>query len=665
MENEHSHHHDLHKEDSEHMHDKHAGHHTGDFKKKFIISLFLTVPLVVLSAAVQDIFGYQLTFPGTEFVQLILASILYFYCGLPFLKGAVSEVKDHAIGMMSLISVAISVAYFYSVATVFGFHGMDFFWELGTLISIMLLGHWLEMRSIMGASKALEALAGLLPKQAIKLVDGKQVEVDISDIQPGDKVLVRANDKIPTDGEIESGSTHIDESMLTGESRPVKRVTGDQVIGGSINGSGTITLRVTGVGAESYLQTVIDIVQKAQNAKSKTQNLADRAAKWLTYISLAAGFSTLIVWLALGREPSFAIMMMVGVMVIACPHALGLAIPLVASNSISKVAANGVLIRNRTAFENSSKMTTVVFDKTGTLTIGNFTVVQVVSFKSDYSEEQVLQRVVSLEQFSEHPIASAITNYGKEHEVRKHDVTGFEALTAKGVSGLIDGEKHAVLSPKALVDFDLKPLKTEDAAARTVVYLVIAGELIGQVELADEVRPESKQAVKDLQANGIRVFMATGDNEAVAKHVSDELGLNGYFAELQPEEKLQILTELQEKGEYVAMVGDGVNDAPALATASVGIAIGSGTEVANEAADIILIQNNPEDVFKVIHWGKLTKRKMVQNLAWATLYNVIAIPVAAGVLYPFILPPAISAAIMSLSTIIVAINAQLLLKQIK
>ncbi len=665
MEKEQNHHHDLHQEDSEHMHDKHAGHHTGDFKKKFIISLFLTVPLVVTSAAVQDIFGYQFTFPGTEFVQLILASILYFYCGLPFLKGAISEVKDHAIGMMSLISVAISVAYFYSVATVFGFHGMDFFWELGTLISIMLLGHWLEMRSIMGASKALEALAGLLPKKAIQLVDGKQVEVEISAIRPGDRVLVRANDKIPTDGEIESGSTHIDESMLTGESRPVKRQVGEQVIGGSINGSGTITLRVTGVGEESYLQTVIDIVQKAQNAKSKTQNLADRAAKWLTYISLVAGFTTLIVWLSLGMEASFAIMMMVGVMVIACPHALGLAIPLVASNSISRVAANGVLIRNRTAFENSSKMTTVVFDKTGTLTVGNFTVVRVESFHDDFTGEDVLQRVVSLEQFSEHPIANAITNYGKEHAVQKHEVTDFEALTAKGVSGFIGGEKNAVLSPKALADFGLLAPETEDVAARTVVYLVVDGALAGQVELADEVRQESKQAVKDLQENGIHVFMATGDNQAVAKHVSEELGLDGYFAELQPEEKLQILTDLQEKGEYVAMVGDGVNDAPALATANVGIAIGSGTEVANEAADIILIQNNPEDVFKVIHWGKLTKRKMMQNLAWATLYNVIAIPIAAGVLYPFILPPAISAAIMSLSTIIVAINAQLLLKQIK
>ncbi|EMG27232.1 copper-transporting ATPase CopB [Listeria fleischmannii 1991] len=664
MEKNHSHHHDLHKEET-HTHDKHAGHHTSDFKKKFIISLFLTLPLVVLSAAIQDIFNYQLVFPGTDIVQLLLASVLYFYCGLPFLKGAVSEVRDHAIGMMSLISVAISVAYFYSVATVFGFHGMDFFWELGTLISIMLLGHWLEMRSIMGASKALSALAELIPKKAIKLVGEKQIEVSINEIQPGDKLLVRANDKIPTDGIIRSGETHIDESMLTGESRPVKRVISDPVIGGSINGNGTITIQVTGVGDESYLQTVIDIVQNAQNAKSRTQNLADRAAKWLTYISLGAGFLTLVVWLVLGRELSFAIMMMVGVMVIACPHALGLAIPLVASNSISKVASNGVLIRNRTAFENSGKLTTVVFDKTGTLTVGNFTVVRVLSLVENYSKEDVLRRVTSLEQFSEHPIASAITNYGKMHEVEKHDVSHFESLTAKGVKGVIEGEGNAVLSPKALADFNLSPKEQEETAARTVVYLVISSELVGQVELADEVRQESKQAVKALKDNHIKVFMATGDNALVAKQVSDELQLDGFFAELKPEEKLQILTDLQAKGEYVAMVGDGVNDAPALATANVGVAIGSGTEVANEAADIILIQNNPEDVSKVILWGKLTKRKMMQNLAWATLYNVIAIPVAAGVLYPFILPPAISAAIMSLSTIIVAINAQLLLKEIK
>lgn len=664
MEKNHSHHHDLHTEEA-HTHDKHAGHHTSDFKKKFIISLFLTLPLVVLSAAIQDIFNYQLVFPGTEFVQLLFASVLYFYCGLPFLKGAISEVRDHAIGMMSLISVAISVAYFYSVATVFGFHGMDFFWELGTLISIMLLGHWLEMRSIMGASKALSALAELIPKKAIKLVGEKQIEVSINEIQPGDELLVRANDKIPTDGIIRSGETHIDESMLTGESRPVKRVISDPVIGGSINGNGTITIQVTGVGDESYLQTVIDIVQNAQNAKSRTQNLADRAAKWLTYISLGAGFLTLVVWLALGRELSFAIMMMVGVMVIACPHALGLAIPLVASNSISKVASNGVLIRNRTAFENSGKLTTVVFDKTGTLTVGNFTVVRVLSLVENYSKEDVLRRVTSLEQFSEHPIASAITNYGKMHEVEKHDVSHFESLTAKGVKGVIEGEENAVLSPKALADFNLSPKEQEETAARTVVYLVISGELVGQVELADEVRKESKQAVKALKDNHIKVFMATGDNALVAKQVSDELQLDGFFAELKPEEKLQILTDLQAKGEYVAMIGDGVNDAPALATANVGVAIGSGTEVANEAADIILIQNNPEDVSKVILWGKLTKRKMMQNLAWATLYNVIAIPVAAGVLYPFILPPAISAAIMSLSTIIVAINAQLLLKEIK
>nr|WP_254259935.1 heavy metal translocating P-type ATPase [Listeria fleischmannii] len=393
----------------------------------------------------------------------------------------------------------------------------------------MLLGHWLEMRSIMGASKALSALAELIPKKAIKLVGEKQIEVSINEIQPGDELLVRANDKIPTDGIIRSGETHIDESMLTGESRPVKRVISDPVIGGSINGNGTITIQVTGVGDESYLQTVIDIVQNAQNAKSRTQNLADRAAKWLTYISLGAGFLTLVVWLALGRELSFAIMMMVGVMVIACPHALGLAIPLVSSNSISKVASNGVLIRNRTAFENSGKLTTVVFDKTGTLTVGNFTVVRVLSLVENYSKEDVLRRVTSLEQFSEHPIASAITNYGKMHEVEKHDVSHFESLTAKGVKGVIEGEENAVLSPKALADFNLSPKEQEETAARTVVYLVISGELVGQVELADEVRKESKQAVKALKDNHIKVFMATGDNALVAKQVSDELQLDGFF----------------------------------------------------------------------------------------------------------------------------------------
>lgn len=650
---------------TEHVHDKHAGHHTGDFKKKFIISLFLTIPLVILSSTIQGIFGYQLSFPGTEYVQLLLATILYFYCGMPFLKGAIAEIRDRAFGMMTLISVAITVAYFYSAATVFGFPGMDFFWELGTLISIMLLGHWLEMRSIMGASKALEALAELLPKKAIKLIDGKQVEVAVSDIHPGDLLLVRANEKIPTDGVITEGSTHIDESMLTGESRPVKRSVGEQVIGGSINGSGTVTVQVSSVGADSYLQTVIDIVQKAQNTKSRTQNLADRAAKWLTYISLTTGIITLIAWLVLGQDLAFAIMMMVGVMVIACPHALGLAIPLVASNSISRVAANGVLIRNRTAFENSGKISAVVFDKTGTLTIGNFTVVNVQTFSDKYSEEQIIQYAVALEQFSEHPIAAAIVEYGKQQKVALLPVTDFAAITAKGVQGTIANHAVALLSPQAAAAAGFALPAGSATAARTTIMLIVEQQLVGQIELADEIRPQSKEAITELQKQGIKVYMATGDGEPVAKSVSDELGLDGYFAELQPQQKLDVLHRLMQQGEYVAMVGDGVNDAPALAEASVGVAIGSGTEVANEAADIILINNNPQDVAKMIQWGKLTKRKMMQNLAWATVYNVVAIPIAAGVLYPFILPPAVGAAIMSLSTIIVAINAQLLLRQIK
>ncbi|TLG75432.1 heavy metal translocating P-type ATPase [Culicoidibacter larvae] len=650
---------------AEHVHDKHAGHHTGDFKKKFIISLFLTVPLVILSSTIQGIFGYQLNFPGTEYVQLLLATALYFYCGLPFLKGAIAEIRDRAVGMMTLISVAITVAYFYSAATVFGFPGMDFFWELGTLISIMLLGHWLEMRSIMGASKALEALAELLPKKATKLVDGQQVEVAMNDIHPNDLLLVRANEKIPTDGVITEGNTHIDESMLTGESRPVKRGIGERVIGGSINGSGTVTVQVSGVGSDSYLQTVIDIVQKAQSAKSRTQNLADRAAKWLTYISLATGLITLIAWLALGQDLAFAIMMMVGVMVIACPHALGLAIPLVASNSISRVAANGVLIRNRTAFENSGKISAVVFDKTGTLTIGNFTVVNVQSFSDKYSNEQIIQYAVALEQFSEHPIATAIVAYGKQQAISLLPVTNFAALTAKGVQGTIDSYTVALLSPQAATAAGLKLPAGSATTARTTILLIVEQQLAGQIELADEIRPESKAAVTELQKQGIKVYMATGDNDTVAKSVSDELGLDGYFAELQPQQKLDVVHQLMQCGEYVAMVGDGVNDAPALAEASVGVAIGSGTEVANEAADIILINNNPQDVAKMIQWGKLTKRKMMQNLAWATVYNVVAIPIAAGILYPFILPPAVGAAIMSLSTIIVAINAQLLLRQIK
>ena len=667
MEHKHMEHKDM---STEVHHDKHAGHNVSDFKNKFIISLFLTIPLLILSKTLQDIFGYSLKFQGDEYLQLILATILFFYCGLPFLKGALTEIKNNAIGMMTLISVAISVAYFYSFAVVFGFSGMDFFWELGTLVSIMLLGHWIEMKSVMGASKALEMLAQLLPKKATKIKNGEAILISLEDVRSEDILLIKANEKIPTDGVIISGETYIDESMLTGESKPVKKAIGDVVIGGGINGKGTVTIKVTGVGADSYLSAVIDIVKQAQNTKSKTQNLADKAAKWLTYIALFVGVATLIIWLLLGKDLSFAIMMMVGVMIIACPYALGLAIPLVVSNSISKVAQNGILVRNRTAFENSDKITAVVFDKTGTLTIGNFTIVNVeqheVASLDGIGKEKIVQYIASVEQFSEHPIGQAIVKYAEEHHVKLLDVENYESITAKGVRGTVSGYDVKVLSPTAVEELGINLPTGNHSIDKTIIYLLINEQLVGYIELADQIREESKTAIQELRQHGIKVYMATGDNEAVAASVSQELDLDGYYAELLPEHKLEILDELISKGNFVAMVGDGVNDAPALARADIGIAIGSGTAVANEAADIILINNNPSDVYKMIKWGGLTKKKMVQNLLWATVYNVLAIPVAAGVLYPyFLLPPALGAAIMSLSTIIVAINAQLLLKQIK
>lgn len=661
---------DDHEEHSEHIHGDHSGHggmdhsmHGADFYKKFIISLFLTIPLVILSPVVQEIFGYSLSFPGSQWVELILASVLYFYCGQPFLKGAYDEIKKRNIGMMTLISVAITVAYFYSVATVFGFEGMNFFWELGTLISIMLLGHHLEMKSIMGASKSLEALAELLPAQAL-LVDGESTkEINIDEIKKGDILLIRANDKIPADGKIVEGNTSVNESMLTGESKPVKKEQGDQVVGGSINGNNTVKIKVSATGEESYLSNIIGIVEQAQENKSKTQNLADRAAKWLTYIALTAGLLTFTHWLLAGKGTDFSLMMMVGVIIITCPHALGLAIPLVVSNSISKVAQNGVLIRNRTAFEETDKIDTIIFDKTGTLTYGDFKVSKVVSY-NDLSEEELLTKVASMEQYSEHPIAQAILKESIERELQLEKVENFESITAKGVKGFIDNEEVMVVSPKAVKDFghEIK----EQSEPGTVVYLLVDKKLEGEVHLADKIRDNAKEAVEKLQKRGIKVLMATGDNDVIAKEVSDKLKLDGFHASLQPEDKVKIVEDLKSKGEFVAMVGDGVNDAPALATADIGFAIGSGTAIANETSDISLINSNPMDVVKSIEWGAITRSKMVQNLVWATAYNVIAIPLAAGILYPhFVLPPAVGAAIMSVSTIIVALNAQHLLTKIK
>jgi len=650
----------------EHGHDHHRM-MIEDFKKRFWISTVLSVPILIISPMIHKILEFEFLLPENAFILFGLSSIVYFYGGWPFLKGLVSEVKEKNPGMMTLIAMAISVAYFYSTATVFGLRGMDFFWELATLIDIMLLGHWLEMKSVLGASKALELLVTMMPSEAHR-VNGDQIEdVRLEDLKSDDIILIKPGEKVPADGVITTGESYLDESMLTGESKPVKKSVDMKVIGGSINGNGSIKVKVVHTGKESYLNKVISLVKEAQQSKSKMQNLSDRAAKWLTYLALIVGFGTLAVWLILGFPFVYALERMVTVMVITCPHALGLAIPLVVSISTAISAQNGLLIRNRTAFEEARKITAIVFDKTGTLTKGKFGVTKIKSLTSDYSEKDVLQFASALEQNSEHPIAIGIINKAKEENVRISSTEKFNAITGKGVEAIVDGKNVKVVSPGYLKEKDMSiPDNTQDNKAVTVVFVIIDQQLAGYIALADEIRPESAEAISIFKKNNIKVLMATGDNEKVAKAVSNELGLDGYYSEVLPHQKVEIVKDLQDKGEFVAMTGDGVNDAPALAKANVGIAVGSGTDVAAETADIILVNSNPKDIANLILFGKATYNKMIQNIVWATGYNVISIPLAAGVLYSsgIVLGPAVGAVLMSLSTIIVAINAQLLRKSI-
>lgn len=638
-----------------------------DFKKRFWISLILTIPILVFSPMIQGFFGYEWLLPGNSYVLFGLSTIVYFYGGWPFLKGLKDELSQGAPGMMTLISMAISVAYFYSSATVFGLRGMDFFWELATLIDIMLLGHWLEMKSVLGASKALQLLVSMMPSEAHRVKGDTVEDVKLEDLLKDDIILIKPGEKVPADGVIVEGESYLNESMLTGESKPVKKSLENKVIGGSLNGNGSLKVRVEHTGKDSYLNKVITLVQEAQKSKSKMQNLSDRAAKWLTYIALAIGFGTLATWLFLGFPFVYALERMVTVMVIACPHALGLAIPLVVAISTAVSAQNGLLIRNRTAFEESRKISALLFDKTGTLTKGDFGVTRVESVNKNYDSTEVLRLASALEQSSEHPIAVGIIKKVKENNATIPKPENFNAITGKGVEAKVEGKNIKVVSPGYLRDEKIDiPQDAYSDAAETVVFVLIDGSLAGYIALADEIRPESAEAVKIFKKNNIKVLMATGDNEKTAKAVSDKLGLDGYYSEVLPHQKVEIVKELQAKGEFVAMTGDGVNDAPALAQANVGIAVGSGTDVAAETADIILVNSNPQDIANLILFGKATYNKMIQNIAWATGYNAFAIPLAAGVLYStgFVLGPAVGAVLMSLSTIIVAINAQLLKKKI-
>jgi Cu2+-exporting ATPase len=646
-----------------HIHDKHAGHHTEDFLKRFWICLVLTIPVLLLSEMIQHWFGFHINFLGSQYVLLVLGSFIYFYGGMPFLKGLVSEVRDNAIGMMTLVAVAISVAFAYSAAVVFGLKGMDFFWELATLIDIMLLGHWLEMRSQMAASNALQSLVALLPSDVHVERNGEVVDIDIQQLKQNDIGIIKPGEKIPADGIVIEGSSFVNESMLTGESVPVKKEKDAKVIAGAINGDGSIKIKVTGTGKDSYLNKVIKLVQSAQSAKSRTQNLADKVAKWLTIISLVAGIATFIFWYN-NHDLAFALERMVTVMVTSCPHALGVAIPLVVAISTTASATHGLLIRNRTAFENARRLTTVIFDKTGTLTKGSHEVQHVISSSENYSADEMLQYVAAIQQHSEHYIARGILEALKEKKLQLWPSSDFNYLQGIGVSGTVK-DKTVIAAGPNYFKKENQPLPeiplTVDRNTETVNFILINGQLAGMITLADSMRESSVEAIEQLHAMNIKAFLLTGDNEKIAASVADKLGMDGYLANVLPHQKQEKIKEFKQKGEIVAMTGDGVNDAPALAQADVGIAIGSGTDVAAETADVILVNSDPKDVARMIDFGKKTYRKMIQNLAWAVGYNIIAIPLAAGVLYPsFTLSPAMGAVLMSLSTVIVALNARLL-----
>lgn len=645
----------------------HEGHNhammIADFKKRFYVVLALTFPIMLLSEMIQQFIGVEWQFTGSSYILFALSSIVFFYGGWPFLKGLVDEVKAKNPGMMFLIGFAITVAYVYSVAVVFGLQGMDFFWELSTLILIMLLGHWIEMKSIAGASKELELLVQLMPVDAHMVMPDMMHDVKTDTLKENDIILVKPGEKVAADGVVLEGESYLNESMLTGESKPVQKGKGDKVIAGAINGNGSIKVTVSHAAKDSYLSQVIKLVDDAQKSKSKTQLLADKAARWLTLIALVSGIGTFLYWYLTGQSLAFAMERMVTVIVICCPHALGLAVPLVVAKSTALSAKNGLLIKNRTAFENSRKITTIVFDKTGTLTVGKFEVSKVVSLQKELLENEILRLASALEQKSEHPIATGILQKVKELSLPIPATENFNAITGKGVEATVEGKKILVVSPGYLKENNIPiPDSFEVNDTETVVFVLINNALAGFIALSDEIRPESAEAIKTLKQNNIKSILLTGDNDKVAKSVSETLGMDSFMAQVLPHQKLEKIKELQGKGEFVAMTGDGVNDAPALAIADVGIAVGSGSDIAAETAGIILVNSNPKDVVNLILFGKATYRKMMQNLVWATGYNVIALPLAAGVLYNqgVLLSPAAGAVLMTVSTIVVAINASML-----
>ncbi|WP_404454114.1 copper-translocating P-type ATPase [Virgibacillus necropolis] len=670
--NQHNHQHEHHKNHEEnqnhhgsHGHHDHHAHMMEDFKKRFYISLLLTIPILVLSPMIQDAINVNWRFTGDLYILFGLSTIVFFYGGWPFLKGMTDEVKQKEPGMMTLIAMAIIVAYGYSSLTVFGVEGRNFFWELATLIDIMLIGHWIEMKSVMGATSSLEQLVELMPNTAHRIKENDETEdVKVADLNNGDLVLIKPGEKIPADGTIKKGRSEIDESMLTGESLPVLKDTEEEVIGGSVNGEGSLTISIEKTGEESYLSQVITMVREAQASRSHTQDLSDRMAKWLFYIAMGAGVVTFISWIFVGPSLSYALERTVTVMVIACPHALGLAAPLVVAKSTTLAAKSGLLIRKRSSFEGARNIDTVIFDKTGTLTLGEFGVSDVVS-SGDLSKEEIVKFTASLESQSEHPIAKGIVKYAKEQNIEYPQPNGFESLTGKGIQGEVDNKNVKVVSPGYLKDeqinFDQSKFQPLSAEGKTISFLLINDKLEGFVALADQIKESSKEAIAQLKSMNVESMMLTGDSQKVAQWVGKQLNLDAITAEVLPDEKADFVKKVQKEGKRVAMTGDGVNDAPALANADLGIAIGAGTDVAMETADIVLVESNPKDVVNILDLSKATYRKMIQNLWWAAGYNIIAIPLAAGILFPvgIVLSPAVGALLMSLSTVVVAINARL------
>jgi Cu2+-exporting ATPase len=652
-----------------HVHDRHEGHSVAMFRDRFWITLLLTIPTVLWSHIAQERLGFRAPeFPGSRYVPALFGIAVYLYGGQVFLAGAVRELRDRLPGMMTLISLAISVAFFFSLAVTFGYPGEPLWWELASLVTIMLLGHWIEMRSISQASGALRELARLLPSTAQKVAGDQIEEVPISALREGDLVLVRPGESIPADGVVRSGRSAVNESMITGESKPVEKIEGGRVIAGTVNRAGSLRVEVTGTGERTALANIMRLVEQAQTSRSRAQALADRAAFWLTVIAVVAGAVTLLAWTAAGAPGSYAIERVVAVLVVACPHALGLAVPLVIAISTTLGAKSGLLVRDRRGLEEARRLTTVVFDKTGTLTRGEFRVVDI-AVDGSVSASEALRLASGVERDSEHTIAQGIVKTAEERQLTIPKAGEFEAIPGHGVRAVVEGREYYVGGPAMLRRLGIEPSPalreaTERASARgqASVYLLSSTGAIAAFAVADAVRPESREAIDRLHQQGIEVIMLTGDARPVAEAVARELGIDAVFAEVLPSEKVDKINELKSRGKKVAMVGDGVNDAPALLTADVAIAIGAGTDVAVEAGDVVLVRSDPRDVPRIIALSRASYRKMVQNLWWAAGYNIFAIPLAAGVLARegIVLPPAIAAVLMSASTVIVALNAQLL-----